>query len=724
MICLLGVLLSLPTGAGAADGGGERETFCEKIVERGIFQAEFEKEGVAEAFVAGRRWFPYPDYADRAGWERLFGPEAEAVIARGETFLDFQWESIPATAYLAFEREGNRVVMESMETRDREALIALITAELAEGQGRFIDQIVNGVWFCCQQFSWVLSAHQVRQESGRALPDDREHFIDLCSGRRGAILAIAHYFFREEFDRIDPSISWAVRTAVRRQILDPYFDESENDAQWWLGFGDRTGLPGLNNWNPWCNSDTMLCFLLIEEDQERLDRALEMSVRSVDLYLADISSDGACDEGSGYWNIGFGKLYEWMQILFDASGGKFDLFAEPLFRRMGEFISRSYIGGGWAVNFADAAARQEVPTCLVWNFGRAVGSREMTDFALYGLADMTGAEDGKGSDLATGRFSYPEVTTDDMYRAVESVRFSPEIRAAVDSLNAIVDGAPADGSHDPVAQKAAAGSALETVLRDLRKEVPAGTWYDQTQVCFMRNGSGWFLAAKGGNNGENHNHNDVGSCILFIRETPVLVDAGVGVYTAQTFGAGRYGLWTMQSDWHNLPAPSGMSQLPGGEYRVRNVSCDPDAGSLSLDLAGAYLENSLCRSWIRTYDLTSVSDSAAVPSLTVTDRFLLSDRTEGDAEHFLVRGRVILPGGTFGGSVVPDGELLIICDGGQKPLTVRMKYSDNLSPAVEDATLDDPKLEASWGPMLRRISLTSSDNAPTSGEYKIEISEY
>ena len=209
---------------------------------------------------------------------------------------------------------------------------------------------------------------------------------------------------------------------------------------------------------------------------------------------------------------------------------------------MGEFVSRSYIGNGYVVNFADAGARLNNPSELIWNYGHAVGSREMTDFALYCLADP-----------ASGKFRNPVITGNDAYRALETVRFNPLIREAADSLNRL-----------------AAETAPAEVRRNLRRGVPPATWYPETEMCFMRNPSGWFLGAKGGYNNESHNHNDVGSCVVYVRDIPVLVDAGVGTYTKQTFNHDRYKIWSMQCDWHNLPMINGAAQ-PAGAREINFV---------------------------------------------------------------------------------------------------------------------------------------------------------
>ena len=57
------------------------------------------------------------------------------------------------------------------------------------------------------------------------------------------------------------------------------------------------------------------------------------------------------------------------------------------------------------------------------------------------------------------------------------------------------------------------------------------------------------LGMKGGHNDESHNHNDVGSFVVYHNGKPILVDPGVGEYTSKTFSKERYTIWTMHSDY-------------------------------------------------------------------------------------------------------------------------------------------------------------------------------
>ena len=643
-------------------------------------QKKYAESGVAAAFVAGADWFPLPAYTDREAWAGLFGDAAAKVIRGGEKALGYSWQHIPASAYLAYEREGNRAPMESIDKKNRRNLMALLLAELAEGKGRFLPQLADGVWFAAEQTSWVLSAHLPCQRSRRSLPDAREQLIDLGSARTGALVALVWHFFAAEFDRIDPSISAAVERAVKRNILDPYLDEAEREANWWMGKTKKKRH--LSNWTPWCVSDVSLAFLLMERDQMRLDAAMRLSTEAVDAWLGGISPDGACEEGPTYWGQAAGKLLDLLQIWKDASGGRFDLMDDARFRRMGDYISRAYIGDGWMVNFADADARQPGAPSLIWRYGRATGSRELMDFGLYLSADVQ-----------KGRFSTPGLVMGDGYRALAGVRCRPAMARQVDSLNRKV-----------------AQSSFAEVCSGLRESVPATTWYPETQVCMLRGAGDWFLAAKGGFNDECHNHNDVGSCILFAGNRPVLVDAGVGTYTRTTFSKDRYTLWTMQAGWHNLPLPGGVEQPHGSKYKASELRCDEKNGLFSLELSAAYPDTAGILSLRRTYRLSMKGR----PSLNVTDAYALKARRAADRTCFLVQGEVLLPGEPYGGRPVAAGTLLILVEDGP---VIRMRYPAQLTPSVEVKELEDKKLSSPWGPCLRRIVLRSAPDAPLKGAY-------
>lgn len=633
-------------------------------------------------------WFPYPSYVDREGWNKLLGSNAEYLVKAGEKYLDYTWKIVPATAYLAYERTGERNIMQNPQSANRNALAALMLAELAEGQGRFIDQLVDGLWHLSNSPTWVLSAHLPRQKSGRSLPDPREQLIDLGSGGLAAQVAVAWHFFHETFDKIDPVISKVIQDAMKKQILDPYLNTAQYVPHWWLAFELKDNQV-VNNWNPWCNADVILCFLLMEKDPVRLGCALRQSARSVDKFIEYVKSDGACEEGPAYWGHAAGKLYDYLKIMHDASNGRFSFFDDVQVKDMGEYISRSYVKNRWVVNFADATAQLSYSPYVIYNYGKAVGSREMMDFAVYNLGNPS-----------KGRFNIPRPSvSNDAYRALESIININELDERVSKLNSKID----------------AGESFDVLMDSLRDAVPVNVWYPETEFCYMRNASDWFLAMKGGHNNESHNHNDIGTFILYADGIPMFVDAGVGTYTKKTFSKDRYTIWSMRSEWHNLPVINGIYQHDGAEFKSSDVSVSFKKKPMrfSLDIAGAYDDEAECNYWKREYLL-------ADDLLTITDSYSLKTRAACDVENFLVQGDVYLPGETTPeGYHVRKGETVVVNEGKQMILS----YPVELQPSIKVMELTDPRLTNVWGDSLRRISYTSSDQAPLKGKYIFKIKE-
>jgi hypothetical protein len=427
----------------------------------------------------------------------------------------------------------------------------------------------------------------------------------------------------------------------------------------------------------------------MEKDPERLDHALRQSARSVDKFWEYVKSDGACEEGPAYWGHAAGKLYDYLKIMSEASDGRFSFFDVKQIKDMGEYISRSYVKNRWVVNFADASAQLSFSPSVVYNYGKAVGSPEMMDFAVYNLGNTS-----------KKLFNTPRpLLSNDVFRSLESLTCINDLETRVNELNARIE----------------AGESFDTLMESLRKSVPYNVWYPETEFCYMRNDAGWFVAMKGGHNNESHNHNDIGTFTLYADGVPMFVDAGVGTYTKQTFSKDRYTIWSMRSEWHNLPVINGVYQHDGAEFRSSDVSVSFKKKSMrfSLDISGAYDEEADCNYWKRDYHLNG-------NVMTITDTYSLKERGAADVENFLVQGDVYLPGDTTPtGYLVKNGETVVINSGKQMLLT----YPVAMKPSVTVKELSDPRLTNVWGGSLRRISYTTDDNAPLKGKYVFTIRE-
>lgn len=619
--------------------------------ERNLLQQTLDREALEKALIPDQQWIPYPHYADRAGWNTFLGDYKTDYIRRGEKWLDYEWKTVKATDYIEYERSGNRRIMEDPFGSNNNAIADLLMAELAEGKGRFTDQLINGVYQACEMTSWALSAHLSAQHSKRSLPDYKEHVIDLTAGDLGSLLSWTYYFFHREFDKVNPVISERLRHELQERILNTYMNE---DRFWWMAFHYKPGNM-VNNWNPWCNFNVLQCFLLLENDKATLAKAVYRTMVSVDKFINYTHSDGACEEGPSYWGHAAGKMYDYLQLLYDGTGGKISLFDLPIIKNMGEYIARSYVGNGWVVNFADASAKGGGDAAIIYRYGKATGSDLMMHYAAY----LNNLSDKKA--LPSGR---------DMFRTLQSLLYAKEMEAA-----------------------------------DAAYQAPAYTWYPETEFCYMTNKAGFFLAAKGGYNNESHNHNDAGTFSLYLNTTPVFIDAGVGTYTRQTFSGERYTIWTMQSNYHNLPVINGVPQSFGSQYKATRVSFDPKQSIFTADISTAYPEEAAVSAWTRSYTLNKNKGEVKIK-----DSFTLKELKEPNVVNFL----------TWGKTDLSTAGIVRIEIKGEK---VELLYDKKLfTPSVETITLDDPRLSNVWGKEIYRLSLKAGKKT-LSGSYVFTIKQ-
>lgn len=615
---------------------------------RDLLQQLLSKEQLKTALVQNRAWVPYPAYKNREAWAQLIGTGRENLVQKGVSALNYQWQLVTASDYLEFNRSGARQPMEKPFNENCRAMTDLVLAELAEGNGRFLNKIADGCWFFCEMTSWAESAHIEREQAVKtSLPSFRENIIDLAGGDIASFLAWTYYLLKDELDTIEPLIAERLKQNLQTRILNPYLERTF----WWMAEG-ATPETMVNNWNPWCNFNVLTCFLLVEDNPDKLTEGIYKTMQSVDKYINYAKADGACEEGSTYWGHGAGKLFDYLSLLEKATGGRVSLFNQALVRDMGEFIVKSYVGDGWVVNFADASAKLDEEPYLVFRYGKAVGSTDMQQFASY---------------LYQKEIAHDFVPAKrDFYRTIESLACRSELARE----KPVLPGYPA-------------------------------VWYPATELCYLRNPAGFFVAAKGGYNNESHNHNDVGSFILYSENTPLIIDAGVGTYTKDTFSDKRYFIWTMQSNYHNLPVINGFAQEYGTQYRSCNVKFDTARSTFSLGLAAAYPDSAKVKEWNRKYTLKK-------DGLTIEDAFVLTEMKQANQLNFMIWAKP---------DISEKGTVLIEKNGSR----VKLSFNPTLfEPLIEAIRLDDKRLSGVWGTEIYRLSLNAK-TMQERGKYTVKI---
>lgn len=618
------------------------------LEKRDILQNEAQKIEIENTLIRDFSEIDLPTYRDRHFWNGLPTNIKQQYIREAEEKLDYDWPVVKATDYLEIIRSGDR--RQGVYSAPRAALMASVMGELVEGYGRFMDQIVNGVWYYSEQTWWGWSAH-LPAPSG--LPDHYNPSIDLGVGEIANILSWTWFLFHEEFDKIHPFISQRLKDEILEKAIQPYY---QREDFWWMGLdGSRT----VNNWNPWTNHNMLTAILIMEENQEKKIHGVNKVIRSLDAFLNHYPADGGCDEGPSYWGRAGASLYQNLDLLKLATHGQFDVFENQLIQNMGSYIYKATIIYPYFINFADADAKTGSRPQIIYSYGKDIQDPVMQQFGAY-LAK----QQDWGLETPGGKID----------EQLNQLLLLDEIKNA---------------------------RAENALIPDF--------WLPDTEVAGARDkagsSEGFFFAAKGGHNDESHNHNDLGTCVLYFNGKPCLIDLGRENYIKKTFSSRRYEIWTMQSQYHNLPKINGIDQKEGRQYVAKDTKFSAGAGKavFSTDISGAYTKQAGVKKWVRSYRLDRGR------KFTISDNYELLEIGELPTTLNFVTSCKVTP--------KSPGTLSLEGDG----YNLQMKYdSKTVSSGIEFNEVTDRALKRYWPDGITRIVFTLN-NPGLKGKNKIEI---
>ena len=545
----------------------------------------------------------FPSASDRAFWENKYDEE---YIKQGEAFLNYSWPHILATDFMAFKTEGNRLKQEDPFFERRYALFTLVKAEIFEYKGRFLPDILNGIFLICEETYWGVSAHFLAYYGTDAIdktyyniPHSNNDYIDLFAAETGSMIAIIYYMLHDELQKFCPEILEYMEIELDRRIIKPYLKHTD---VWWMGYDHE-----VNNWNPWIISNMLTVFLILENDKQVLHKAIEKMLFEINNIYIRYPFDGGCDEGASYWTVSGAMIFEFCEQLYVATDGKINFFNDEKLRNIFMFDYNAYIGDGTFINFADGVLQVKGMQTLFYMIGKRLNDERMISLA---------------SEMCRIDRKVPLRETKarkEIYNAIYKNEISSDIVF----------------KHEP-----------EILLKDL-------------QVCSRRSDK-WFLAFKGGHNDEGHNHNDIGNVIVCYDNRAVLCDAGCGIYTRQTFGAERYTIWTMRSDWHNLPVINGQVQKNGRNF------CADGFDNSKISFAKAYPAQADVNSAVRNIDISQ-------DGIEITDEFEFAKAKNTVSENFITPCSVKIDGNV----AIIDDKFVLECDSCEKVSFDFVEFKDD-----------------------------------------------
>ncbi len=606
--------------------------------------------------------------ASDAGWQRVAACSLTKLRTQAKAEKGSPWPQPLVSHYARYFRDGNRTAYEELVASRQQRLTRAVVMAAVEGsdQTGWLDEVIDGAYLLCEQSSWSWAAHDdIFTRNGEVVPDRSRPYLDLGAGEVVAQLAWLDLVLGEQLDERAPGLRKRIRLEADQRVIRPFLDRLD----WhWLGLnGD------VHNWNPWIHSNIIAAALLLVDDPELQAQTVARCIEGLDRFLASIPADGAIDEGFAYWWNGAGRALEGLAVLEQATGGMLNVDL-PVIRELVAFPYRMHLGHRWFLNVADGPAR--APAGLPWDMLHRWAVRLSDAEAAQHAATFAAVEPEPEPWAGLGR-----VLTSLTQPGSSTARFEPSKRAQL---------------------RPSWGTYLPSVQIMIARQTPGTT-------------DGLTLAAKGGHNGEHHNHRDVGSVVVTMDGIPLLVDAGQPTYTAQTFGPDRYQIRAMQSAWHSVPAPFGLEQGTGSSFAATVLQePTPEEPTLALGLGSAYgLDHA--EQWIRTSML-----NRELGTVVIDDRWNLPPApVEGTADvdiTYLVAGTVRL-GHDATATVTPDGIPNVETTRG-----VHLRWKPATAVVlVDEWHLDDPLLSGVWGEKLTRLRFRMPAETRASGAFTLTV---
>lgn len=592
---------------------------------------------VLEASIVQPQHFAPVPKASSDFWKRTVGyGMRNSYVNNGKGYLGKPWTPIPDAVFKEYSVNGNRTNYEKRSFELRKQLACMVMAEIMQDSAYFLNDIIKGLYYFKNETWWGVPAHYPKP-----LPDRQLQEVDLFNAETANLLAWTCYMLEDRIKKKDRRICKDIRNEIKRRILIP---ARTTDYFW-----KRHSW----NHNTWTCSNWLSCILFCEEDrQQQIDDICQV-LKCLDVYIDGYPEDGGCDEGPNYWDRATGSLFECMQLLSLASDGKVTLPLTDKIRAMAGYVYNMYIGNGYYVNFADCNSRTTPNVHILYPLAVAINDKAMMRYAAF--------------------IAQKHEYTGHPWKLFNQSGVFPSLSRELCFLR-----------------------LLPTFMKEKAEEAQTSShWLRNSEIVTSHSRFGnhntLFLAAKGGHNDENHNHNDVGNFIVYSNAEPVIIDIGVGTYTSQTFSQGRYELFNCRSAYHNVPIINGFEQQAGKNYKALDVKySDNEAQTIfSLDLSKAYSQEASVRKWERTI-LVNKEDG-----ITVTEDYRLSQYLQPTEIILICCGQV---------SMNRNNEIIIDNGKSQGRLSFDARQ---LTARIEKIDYQDAAIQNSWkDKTLYRIHLT------------------
>ncbi|OAS82580.1 MULTISPECIES: heparinase II/III domain-containing protein [Metabacillus] len=497
-----------------------------------------------------------------------YQPLLEEIRAEAERLLFEPDKELTFSNFTIFREIGSRLEYEKVYFAKRRRLNTFALMALLEpNHPNYLEQLENTIWSICNEYTWCLPAHLKNSPEMATDMDVSIQSIQQSSYSIDLFAAETAFTLSEMLtltkNILDPLIQKRIQEEVYRRVLFPFINQPQ--------FGWETST---HNWASVCAGSIGSAAIHLIEDEEILSVILERVLSSMGYYLKGFNDDGACMEGYGYWQYGFGFYVYFADLLKKKTAGEIDLFDSEKVHQIALFQQKCFIHKNQVVNFSDSNQQATVFLGISHYLKKIFHDIEVPEKGL--------------------RAPYTED---------HCSRWAPAFRNLL-WFNEQIEGRP---------------------------------WHDKTYFLsdsqwFISRNDPYVFACKGGHNDEPHNHNDIGHFILQKNGETFFKDLGSGLYSDAYFGEDRYTIFCNGSQGHSVPIINNQFQAEGISHNatITEVAIEQDIDIVEMNMTNAY-NIALLETLTRRFTLIKNKK----PELILTDTFQFTENPESIVERFI-----------------------------------------------------------------------------------------
>ena len=567
-------------------------------------------DDITEAEIAEALAWPRPALLPALGskeWEDVAAnPVAQTMLAPlrivATREIDEMLPVLTNALYADYYATGQRLPFENLyfERRRRagRAAICALVAPPVE-RDKWVDSFIRKLTDIFEEDSWSLPAHV-----GLENPTGKDALmIDLFCAETANLMGEAVTIFGNV---LPDSLITKIKARLNDDIFQNYLDTHERIVWVLITY----------NWNGVCHQGILGAALALAE-VDVCARMLKIASGYLPAFLSGYGADGGSQEGPSYWTYGFGWFSVLNEQLETASRGALSVFErDEHIRQIALYAPRTALSHGNALNFSDCVPRIRFNPCLLRYLGNRLEEPTLHDLACDEYSSLI----DQGIDA--------NVQKRDLFYLARLFLDLPQSKP------------------DAIAMP------------------PRQHYFANMQVVVSRTvdrkGHLWEFAAKGGHNGEHHNHNDCGTYLLNIDGERLITEIGAPEYTREFFSPKRYENLAARTFGHSLPIVSGHEQVAGGDHAAQVTACDLTSTLVrfELDLTSCYPAEANCVKLIRRFDLDTLAGK-----LLVNDKYELGEM------------------GTFETAIISVADVTLVANGAvirSKDVTVTLSADDSI----------------------------------------------